>query len=128
MSISKSSEKIIMYNVKTRINQQIYNDESRERTLRSLNKNRLLEKDNMELKMIALGIAEIYFSDGITFLEFKNKVFKDYPKYEDNYAFNIFLEQGYRKLYCAWLQKQENRNKMLKKLLLVYEKKYKGDE
>lgn len=128
MSISKSSEKIIMYNVKTRINQQIYKDESRERTLRSLNKNRLLEKDNMELKMIALGIAEIYFSDGITFLEFKNKVFKDYPKYEDNYAFNIFLEQGYRKLYCAWLQKQENRNKMLKKLLLVYEKKYKGDE
>lgn len=128
MSISKSSEKIMMYNVKTRINQQIYNDESRERTLRSLNKYRLLEKDNMELKMIALGIAEIYFSDGITFLEFKNKVFKDYPKYEDNYAFNIFLEQGYRKLYCAWLQKQENRNKMLKKLLLVYEKKYKGDE
>ena len=118
----------MMYNVKTRINQQIYNDESRERTLRSLNKYRLLEKDNMELKMIALGIAEIYFSDGITFLEFKNKVFKDYPKYEDNYAFNIFLEQGYRKLYCAWLQKQENRNKMLKKLLLVYEKKYKGDE
>ena len=77
---------------------------------------------------MALEIAKIYFSDGISSLEFKRKVFRDYPKYEDNYTFNIFLDQGYRELYRIWLQKQENSKKILKKLALVYRERRQGDK
>ena len=128
MSMSKAKEKIIRYNVKTRATYQIYSEESQERTLKTLSRSRLLEKDNIELKNMALEIAKIYFSDGISSLEFKRKVFRDYPKYEDNYTFNIFLDQGYRELYRIWLQKQENSKKLLKKLALVYRERRHGDK
>ena len=77
MSMSKAKEKIIRYNVKTRAIYQIYSEESQERTLKTLSRSRLLEKDNIELKNMALEIAKIYFSDGISSLEFKRKVFRD---------------------------------------------------
>ena len=51
MSMSKAKEKIIRYNVKTRAIYQIYSEESQERTLKTLSRSRLLEKDNIEISI-----------------------------------------------------------------------------
>ena len=124
MAKSSALDKLILLNVKKRIDYSIIREESDERTLRRLSRGRLLKNNDILLQIQAEEIARLYFRDDITYQEFIELEFRDYPEYKDNYTFNVLLGQHYRQLYRQYLEEKSKKEQLLKKLILCYQKRY----
>ncbi len=125
MAKVKNNRKVKCCGIKNRIDVSIFCEESEERTLRRLSKNRYFKAFDEELQLIASEIANIYFRDGITYREFTELVFRDYPKYIENFNFEVYLGQAYRKLYREYLINKSRKEEMLNKVISGYQRKYK---
>lgn len=121
MRKSHVDEKVLNHKINNTGMGMIFKDMGEERRLEMMSKYNQFEDKNDKLKKLVLGIANTYFKDGITYQEFIELVFGDYPEYEDNYTFNVLLGQYYRKLYSKSLREKE----LLKKLALSYQKRHK---
>ena len=95
MRRSHTDEKILNEKVKKLGMANINKDMGYERYLEIISNYRQFDDKNMEMKMLAMEVVELYFRDGITYHEFMELVFRDYPDYIDNYTFNIYLGQFY---------------------------------
>ncbi len=124
MRRSHTDEKILNEKVKKLGMANINKDMGYERYLEIISNYRQFDDKNMEMKMLAMEVVELYFRDGITYHEFMELVFRDYPDYIDNYTFNIYLGQFYRRRYSKSLHDKEKNNDMLMKLVKRYNKRY----
>ena len=124
MRKSHVDEKVLNYKINNMGMGIIFKDMGEERRLEMMSKYNQFEDKNDKIKQLALEVVNMYFKDGITYQEFIELVFGDYPEYEDNYTFNVYLGQYYRRQYSKSLKEREKSDELLRKLVKQYNKRY----
>lgn len=122
--ISHVDEKVLYHKINNTGMGFIFKDMGEERRLEMMSKYNQFEDKNDKIKQLALEVVNMYFKDGITYQEFIELVFGDYPEYEDNYTFNVYLGQYYRRQYSKSLKEREKSDELLRKLVKQYNKRY----